>query len=152
MVLQQMYPYAWCTPQNKFKICGCQLPRDTPMISVSYSSHSVQSLSTFYWSWSICPLEYGRNHDITLLRMGYKRPCSFPCFVSQLLCLSLSVSLSPLTLLETRCHVVSSPMKGLTGESLEPPTNSHLSELATHFKQLSLHMTVAPGVSLTETS
>lgn len=73
------------------------------MISISYSSHSVYLLSTFYWSWSICPSECGRSHYIAFLRMHYKRPCSLHLSVSLSvsLCLSLCVSLSPLTLLET---------------------------------------------------
>ena len=58
--------------------------------------------STLYQGWSVWPVEHSRSDGMSLLRLGYKRHCSF--------CLGFSLSWI-IHLGKASCHVMSSPVK-----------------------------------------
>ena len=90
--------------------CGSQFPRwllMTPSLAFMFLC------SLLYQGWSAWPVEYGTSDSLSLLRLGYKKYCSF----------SLSLSLSPPR--QYGCGPCSSPH----GEELKPPASSHMGEL-----------------------
>lgn len=81
-----------------------------PQRSLSPGTHTLPWLYlTLYQSWSVWPIEYGRNNDTAFLRLEFKRHCS-------LLSLPLSLAHEQWAVI---FHVMSSPMERPTSQENE---------------------------------